>query len=636
MSMPLRGTWLVLAATMLFGLLFAGGARADSPPQITVRQSAEVVEAGEPFTVELKALVDNGNTAPSDPQLNAPPSFTIDGPSISTQTIMNGFGARMTVRVGIGATWSLVGRTPGKYKIPAPSVLWGGKRIAGDALRVEVVPSTGRPRQRPSNNPFLLPGGPGGFNFPWPFPTEPQAEEDDTKSPPELALPTAPDPIAFVRAIVDKQNAVVGEQVTLSFYMYVRADVYGRGTQVAAWHEAPLADFVRVPLLKNPGTEQPVRTTAGGHRYIAKLFDRVAIFPVKTGDLHTGSLRITFSGARLGRHGDRETADQVIRVTEPPRNGRPPGYALGDVGQMTLAATVQPRRIDQGGAVSVTLRIAGTGNLPQSLRLPERTGIEWLDPEKKDAIEPQNGVVGGSRTFGYVVRVGESGTVDLGEVTLPYWDPGAKAYQVARATLGTIEVTPTSPLANGPDAGAPTPFQEPKADPFVGLPPARTTLSAYTAAPARRLDGSALWLLVAAPPLLVGVFSAGSNAMRRARTRRAAAADSPAALAAKALRDASAAEASGDAKAIAAALDRAVHLAVEAACGLKSRGVLLADLPSEMAQRSLPRELGDAAAAILSDCETIRFEPTPDTARTRDLVSRTRKLVADLGRREAT
>src|SRR6202044_2141924 len=107
----------------------------------------------------------------------------------------------------------------------------------------------------------------------------------------------------------------------------------------------------------------------------------------------------------------RATDDIVIHATEPPLAGRPRGYELGDVGQMTLTASVQPRRADQGGEVAVNLKLAGTGNLPHALHMPERTGIEWLVPEQKESIEPQNGVVGGWRSFGYVVRIKESGSV---------------------------------------------------------------------------------------------------------------------------------------------------------------------------------------------------------------------------------
>jgi hypothetical protein len=192
---------------------------------------------------------------------------------------------------------------------------------------------------------------------------------------------------------------------------------------------------------------------------------------VRTGELHTGSFTMSFAGSRAVRGDDRRSPDQVISVREPPRAGRPPGYALGDVGQMALAASVVPQRIPQGGSVVVSLELSGTGNLPRSLRVPERTGVEWLEPEKKDAIEPQNGVVKGKRTFGYVVKLSNSGTVDLGEVTLPYWDPAANAYHVAKATLGVVDVAPVAPPANAKDDKPAA--DAPKSDPFVSGPSPR-------------------------------------------------------------------------------------------------------------------------------------------------------------------
>lgn len=623
-----RGPWLALAAVALVSLLLAGGARAQqAEPHVTVRASAETVEVGEPFTVELKAMVERGAATPSDPQLRAPREFTVSGPSESTQTIINGFGARASVKVGIGATWQLVAQRPGHYVIPAPSIQWGSKRLSPRTpVIVDVTPATGRPRRQPTN-PFLMPGGPG-FNFPWPFHDDVEDDEaHDPRAVPALAMPSAPDPAVFVRAIADKKSAVIGEQVTLSFYIYLRYE-----TQIAAWHEAPLSDFVRQPLLKNPGTEQPVAAIVGGKRWTAKLFDKVAIFPVKAGDLHTGSLRITFGGSRGGRYGDRATEDLVIHVTEPPRAGRPPGYSVGDVGQFGLSASVQPRRVDLGGSVAVMLKVTGAGNLPDKLHLPERTGIEWLDPEKKEAIEPQNGLITGWRTFGYVVRIKESGRVDLGVVDLPYWDPVARKYVVAKAPLGTVEVIPGSPVID-PVTKQAVGAVPPEAKPFAGLPDARATLGAYTPPRGRLFDGGALWLLIGAPPVFVGALSAGAGALRRARERRASSKGSPAALAQKALRDAAEAEKLGDTKAIAAALERAVHLAVEGAVELKSRGVLLADLPAELERRGLTGATAEAISGALTDLETIRFDPK---AAARDISARVRALVSELGRHRAS
>ena len=188
-------------------------AAAQDAPQITVRSDLDEVEVGDPFTVELKAMVDNGSPAPSDPQIRPPPGFRVDGPSLGTQTVINGFGARAQVRVGISATWSLTPSKPGNYTIPAPTVLWNGHRIAGTAVRIKVVPATGNPRRRrQGNNPFLLPGGPGGSGFPFPFPFDNPnlGEDDEVAAPPDLTLPSAPDPAIFLRAIVDKKSAVVG------------------------------------------------------------------------------------------------------------------------------------------------------------------------------------------------------------------------------------------------------------------------------------------------------------------------------------------------------------------------------------------------------------------------------------------
>ena len=207
------------------------------------------------------------------------------------------------------------------------------------------------------------------------------------------------------------------------------------------------------------------------------------------------------------------------------------------------------------------LRLAGTGNLPQSLRVPERTGVEWLEPEKKESIEPQGGVVGGWRTFGYVVRIKESGAVDLGEVTLPYWDPVANGYQVARAVLGKVEVNADRARDR---SRHPTAARSAGARSLRRLAGRPRRARRLRAAPARSRASTAACrcgLFIAAPPLLVGCSPLGAGAARRARARRATRKESPALLAQKALAEAREAEAGGDGKALAAALERALHLA---------------------------------------------------------------------------
>lgn len=634
---------IALARLLLFALALVALAITPSTPalaqgadlDLSAQVSSRQVEVGEPFTVELKALTEGGSAAASDPELRAPTGFTISGPSVSTRSYMQFGTGGSSVKTGIGATWQLVASAPGSYVIPAPSVRFQGKRVRANTMQIEVVPATGRPR-RPQS-PFLFPGGPS-FGFPWPFgnsdPADDEPDEEEPSGNSALAMPTVPDANLFLRAMVDKKSAVVGEQVTISFYIYHRVDF-----EMTERREAPLSDFVRVPLLKNPGTDPAVVAVAGGRRYAVRLLDKIAVFPVRAGDLHTGSMGARVTGRRIGSRVLKQSDDLVIHVTEPPKEGRPPGYTLGDVGQFSLSSSVQPRRIDQGGSVAVTLRVQGTGNFPQSLRIPQRTGVEWLDPEKREAIEPQAGQIGGWRTFGYVVRVKESGTVDLGAVELPYWDPVAKRYEVARAELGTVEAQPAapSPSASG-QPGAPSAAPEAddaKSDPFTAIPGVRTTLGAYTPPAPPLLAGARFWWLLAAPPLLFGLFSAGTRASRAISERRAADKTSPVTLAERALRDAEQAEARGDAKELAAALERALHHAIEHATDLRARGVLLGELPGELEKRGLEPDLAARVGEALGACETIRFDPAATPSAIHELRARAQSITRDLARRKA-
>lgn len=60
---------------------------------------------------------------------------------------------------------------------------------------------------------------------------------------------------------------------------------------------------------------------------------------------------------------------------------------MGDVGVYSLQASVDPKTVQAGGSVAVTAVLRGTGNLPTSLRLPERNGVQWLEPEIREAID---------------------------------------------------------------------------------------------------------------------------------------------------------------------------------------------------------------------------------------------------------
>ncbi|MEO7330582.1 MAG: BatD family protein, partial [Minicystis sp.] len=535
-----------LGGGALLALLLASSAPTQAQqaqPQVSAQASARRVEVGEAFTIQLKATGEQ--IAPNSPDLKVPAGLAVAGQSIAQ------FGTRF--KRGIDIQWTVVAQRAGHFTIPGPSININQNRYTTSPIVIDVVAATpGSQAQRQRQSPFLFPGGQsvslgGGF-----FADDPD-EDLDPRETPTLGMPAAPDPWIFLRAVPDKKTAVIGEQITLSFYVYNRADYH-----IDELHEAPLADFRRASLLTSPGTEGEQRARAGAEIYKVRLLDRVAIFPLRAGELHTGSLSVKFSARRLGPYNERASDDQIITVSEPPRENRPPGYVLGDVGQFALAATVVPRLIEQGGSVAVSVRVTGSGTFPQELHLPERTGLEWLDPEKKEQIGVQNGAIAGTKSFGYVVRVKEAGKVDLGTIELSTWNPAAKRYEQSRAALGVVEVSrgAPGPRIKDPAGKEPDPPDVSVADPLGTLAPPRLALGAYSAARAPRWgDVRTLWSLIAAPPLLVGLAFAGADALRWVKGRRASVKESPAALAIAALREAEEAKKKSDVKGVAAAVE---------------------------------------------------------------------------------
>ena len=79
---------------------------------------------------------------------------------------------------------------------------------------------------------------------------------------------------------------------------------------------------------------------------------KVALFPLRAGELEVGPMRVTIKSTLRGARtqGARESEALRIHVTDPPIATRPPGYEVGDVGRFALTATVEPRTAEVGGA----------------------------------------------------------------------------------------------------------------------------------------------------------------------------------------------------------------------------------------------------------------------------------------------
>jgi hypothetical protein len=601
-----RVAWAGLAGVAAF--VVAAEVRAATALQTTV--SAREAEVGESIRFEVSALSD-GDDSPENPRLTVPAGFSVQGPNISSSQQISFTNGHFEHRRGITATWIVAGTKPGRYVLGPATVESGNKVLNGETVEVVIVPPGQRPQRRSPFDPSDPMDAFDPFGLLRRLGQRPRFDDLDDlapappEAPSEFAVDRASDPIAFLRATVTPSHAVVGEEVRLRVYAYGSRGPFEETNS----SEPSRPDFLSEVVVDSSYRQPRYLMSIDGQRFSAVKIREVALFPLKAGTLSIGPMRMGFRGPGYPESRPleglvRQSPELRVAVTEPPLAGRPPGYELGDVGTYALRAEVDPRRVEAGGAVSVMVRLDGTGNVPHHLKLPEQRGVDFLEPTTKEGTIPDPNAVRGWREFRYVVRLTEPGNVDLGAVTLPYFDPHTGTYAIARAELGTVEVTRST--AAPAASSDPKPEAKPR-DPFEGLGGPRDRLGAR-ARPARHLaDRAWFWAALLGAPLFVLLARAAVLVEQGIRRRRGARGESQKTQIRRALADARDAAEKGDAASVASAVERAVYTSLEAALGLKARAVLRAELTSELERRGADPALARDVVKVLHACDELRF-----------------------------
>jgi hypothetical protein len=571
------------------------------------------IELGDVVTYTLEAS--SPSAPPTDPRMAVPSGFTLVNSGASPSHMVSIVNGRASEKHALTATWTLRADRLGTFTIGPASVQAGAGRRSGNPEKVVVVaPGQGRAKPRRPTRPSFDPFGPDPFKGLFPsLDDEPSDPFLGLSVDPKLSLDVARAPVAFLHATVDKTRAVVGEQVTLTVYLY--EDLHARQGRPSDVHEATATDFVKRSLLQDETRATHVgNTTIGGKPWSVKLVRKNALFPIKAGRLAIAPMSLTLPQARVGL---RESETLYIDVSEPPIAGRPPGYQIGDTGDFSLSATVSPKEIEQHGAVGVTVELRGNGNLPAALATPEIQGVEWLEPQTKDSLGPVAADrFGGTRTFSYVVRMHKEGAIDLGEMRLPFYEPIGRNYQVGRAALGIVQVKKGD--TKGAQAEAPV-------LPLPDLPPPRAALE-RPRADSFVTERPLYWAFLLGSPLACALGIVATSAARKIRERRASIAPSPERIAKTRWAEVGKALRGEDGPGAVAAVLRAIEADVLARYGVNLRGTsgeaALREL--EDAGASDPRAIRDVVAA----CEDARFSPTGVTiADAKALEARARKVL---------
>jgi hypothetical protein len=246
-------------------------------------------------------------------------------------------------------------------------------------------------------------------------------------------------PGVFLKAEIEPQRPVVGEQVLYTVYLYTREDI----TAITPSGVPPFRGFWArdIPLPQHLPTDM---VEIDGGRYARVPLLKKALFPLRPGRSRIEPTRMDLAV----RHFERRffgppltSTDQVQVETDPvtidvqPLPPAPPGFS-GAVGRLALAASLTPRELRLGEAATLTVTLSGEGNLQgvEEPQLQAPSGLTLSPPQQGSTDEISGTRVKGSRTWSYVVIPDRAGRYSVETPAIPYFDPVSRSYQVASAT----------------------------------------------------------------------------------------------------------------------------------------------------------------------------------------------------------
>jgi hypothetical protein len=249
----------------------------------------------------------------------------------------------------------------------------------------------------------------------------------------------------FVTMAVDKTEAYVDEQITLSFKYYRRVNVR------SPRYESPdLTGFWTEDL---PPPEEYVEIVAGKRYQVTEI--RTALFGAAVGTATVGEAHLSYYGEGVpftffrtrGEKRTLRTKPITIEILPLPSAGRAQGFR-GAVGRYTMEASVDVQEVQELKPVTLLVTLGGTGNV-RTIPAPvpdDLPGFKMYESGSSTKITKKNGVVGGVRTFEYVCVPQWAGALTIPGVELAYFDPGRGRYDVVGTDDIVLKVTPRTTI----------------------------------------------------------------------------------------------------------------------------------------------------------------------------------------------
>ncbi|MCM2276773.1 MAG: BatD family protein [Oligoflexia bacterium] len=433
-----------------------------------------------------------------------------------------------------------------------------------------------------------------------------------------------------LRAEIDKDRVVKGEQVIISYYLYRRVRMFNFNIDKFPELKGFLREELEMPVMGQRLDSE--RVVVDGVPFERSLLVRYAAYPLQEGKLRIDALGLKYN-YYAGTSDDGEDiffqfyqqltprtasvrSDPVtVEVLPLPSEGRPANFS-GGVGNFDVLATVDKYELRANEALTLTLKIEGRGNVAAigepRVKWPEN--LEFYD-SKGQAKAARGGF--GTKIFEFVLIPRAAGKMTLPPIEFGFYDPAKKSYLTRATDPIEIQVNPAAPGTVPAQAPAPARGQpaSPAVSPTDGAEEARELKVPGLPEAAR---GEGLWhwlyLLSAAGSLLAVAWIGGSawarawSARRRGRAGGAAALDSKSWEPLQALARGSEAAPWAEISKAYDTVGYQVLDAIDRVHALGARSLARSELRERLMQeRGFPAELWERIGRVLEFGETVRF-----------------------------
>jgi hypothetical protein len=382
-----------------------------SAQEVKATVSSNNIQLSDVFTFKVEAINSDKN-----PEVDLAPLMNdfsiVSGPS--QQTNMQWINGKSTSSRSLA--WSLVAKREGKLTIPQLSVNLGKNIVKTQSILMTI------------------------------------AEADANYESNEL----------FLSIDVDKENAYVGEQITVTYKIYTRVNMSVQSIDVPKhigfWTEDLFApqqvDFKDVVL--------------EGVSYKMATLYRIAIFSTKSGRLEltpmTMNCNVTvkrnsnnnfFNDPFFGSFGNQtvpkvlRTKKTVINVKEFPEE-IPEGFT-GAVGDFQISSSINPINVKANNAATLKIEFKGTGNI-DVFSLPDvefPQNMEVFPPTTKTEKTPFRDQITGTITKEYILIPRKTGKYVIPAINVPYFNPKVKQWESTSTHAFEISVEPDDNVVNG-------------------------------------------------------------------------------------------------------------------------------------------------------------------------------------------